>query len=256
MDCMIEIILIAFLIFAAAMLYSSVGHGGASGYLAVMALFVFAPATMRPTALILNICVSSIAAVKFARMGYFSWQKFYPFALASIPFAFIGGSLSLPPHFFNAAIGIVLIVAAILLARRDTADRKLESQVEKEAIPLPYAFVCGSGLGLLSGLTGVGGGIFLSPLLLFMKWTDVRQTAAISAMFILVNSIAGLTACFGQASLASFPSVSVLIAFGATAVAGGTIGASFGSSQHQSSLALRRLLAVVLAIAGTKMMVA
>src|SRR5215203_2877767 len=124
-----EIILIAFLIFAAAMLYSSVGHGGASGYLAVMALFSFAPAAMRPTALILNICVSSIAAVKFARMGFFSWQKFYPFALASVPFAFLGGSLSLPPHFFKVMVGLVLILAAILLAGGVGTDRNLGTRI-------------------------------------------------------------------------------------------------------------------------------
>ena len=119
-----EIILIAFLIFAAAVLYSSVGHGGASGYLAVMALFSFAPETMRPTALILNICVAAIGAIKFARMGFFSWRKFYPFAIGSMPFAFIGGRINLPLPYFKVAVGLALVVAAVLLARNeDPADQ-------------------------------------------------------------------------------------------------------------------------------------
>ncbi|HUR98279.1 MAG TPA: sulfite exporter TauE/SafE family protein, partial [Pyrinomonadaceae bacterium] len=201
-----EIILIAFLIFAAAVLYSSVGHGGASGYLAVMALFSFAPETMRPTALILNICVAAIGAFKFASKGFFSWRKFYPFALASVPFAFLGGSLSLPIPFFKIIVGVVLVVAAALLARRDKNDEELDDEAQPKSISIPIALVIGAGLGLLSGLTGVGGGIFLSPLLLFAGWTDIRQTAAISAMFILVNSIAGLAANLRQTSPASLPS--------------------------------------------------
>jgi len=249
-----DLLLIAFMIFAAAVLYSSVGHGGASGYLAVMALFSFAPATMRPTALILNICVSSIAALKFARKGYFSWRKFYPFAIASVPFAFIGGSLSLPPFFFKVIVGIVLIIAAILLAGRGRADRAPEAQSEIETISLPFAFLCGTGLGFLSGITGVGGGIFLSPLLLFLKWTDVRQTAAVSAVFILVNSIAGLTANLSHTLFTSLPTTPVLCTLAVAAVVGGVIGANLGSNRSRSPLALRRLLALVLAIAGVKMM--
>ncbi len=250
---MTEIILIAFLIFVAAMLYSSVGHGGASGYLAVMALFSFAPATMRPTALILNICVSSIAAFKFARKGFFSWRKFYPFAVASVPFAYLGGSVSLPTAIFKIIVGVVLLVAAILLVRRPTIPGEIESGSEDKTISLPIALACGSGLGLLSGLTGVGGGIFLSPLLLFMKWSDVRQTAAISAMFILVNSIAGLAANLNQTSLAELPSTWVLSSLAVVAVIGGNIGASFGTNRAQSTVVLRRLLSLVLAIAALKM---
>lgn len=250
---MTEIALIAIFILVAAMLYSSVGHGGASGYLAVMALFSFAPATMRPTALILNICVSSIAAFKFARKGFFSWQKFYPFAVASVPFAFIGGSLSLPAPFFKQIVGVVLLGAAFLLARRETIVQEDTEGRDPRAISLPFALICGAALGLLSGLTGVGGGIFLSPLLLFMKWTDVRQTAAISAMFILVNSIAGLAANLGQSDLSILPPSQVFLAFAAAALVGGNIGSTFGSNRTHSSLVLRRLLALVLLIAALKL---
>ena len=250
---MTEAFLISFLIFAAAMLYSSVGHGGASGYLAVMALFSFASTTMRPVALVLNICVSSIAAFKFWRNGFFSWRKFYPFAVASIPFAFVGGSLNLPAPFFKPIIGVVLLAAAFLLVRREKTVEELENANEKP-ISIAVALLCGAALGLLSGLTGVGGGIFLSPLLLFMKWTDVRQTAAISAMFILVNSVAGLGANLSQSNIAVLPSPMVFSLFAAAAVMGGLLGATFGVNRKQSTLLLRRLLAIVLLIAALKML--
>lgn len=249
---MAEVFLVALLIFAAAMLYSSVGHGGASGYLAVMALFSFAPATMRPVALVLNICVSTIAAVKFWRNGFFSWRRFYPFAVASVPFAYVGGSLNLPAPFFKPIVGVVLLVAAFLLARREKTVEEFDAQNVK-IISVPVALSCGAVLGLLSGLTGVGGGIFLSPLLLFLKWTDVRQTAAISAMFILVNSVAGLGANISLTTLAALPSPIVFGAFAAAAVPGGIIGATFGANRKQTSLLLRRLLAIVLFIAALKM---
>jgi hypothetical protein len=248
---MTEFAVIAIFIFAAAMLYSSVGHGGASGYLAVMALFSFAPATMRPTALILNICVSSIAAFKFARKGFFSWEKFYPFAIASVPFAYIGGTLDLPAIYFKPVLGLVLIIAAVLLARRPNTENV--EKFELRALSPLLALLCGAVLGLIAGLTGVGGGIFLSPLLLFMKWTDVRQTAAISAMFILVNSTAGLAANLGQTDIAVLPPWHVFATFGAAAVVGGNIGATFGSNRKHSGLTLRRLLAVVLLIAALKL---
>jgi uncharacterized membrane protein YfcA len=249
-----EILLISLLIFAAAMLYSSVGHGGASGYLAVMALFSFAPETMRPTALILNICVAAIGAFKFARMGFFSWRKFFPFALGSVPFAFIGGRINLPLPYFKIAVGITLVVAAVLLARREkpTADEP-DVKDESRAVPLPIALAVGTGLGLLSGLTGVGGGIYLSPILLFAGCTNIRQTAAISAMFILVNSIAGLTANLSQTNLSTLPSPAVLITLAVCVVVGGFIGSSFGASRKHSTLVLRRLLATVLVIAAWKM---
>ena len=248
-----DLILFALLIFAAAMLYSSVGHGGASGYLAVMALFSFAPATMRPTALILNICVSAIAAFKFTRLGFFSWRKFYPFALTSVPFAYLGGSLSLPTPLFKMSVGVVLLIAAILLARREKIGDRVAAQNINKTISLPLASTWGAALGLLSGLTGVGGGIFLSPLLLFLKWADVRQTAAISAMFILLNSIAGLCAYLGKTNLEDLPPIPLLGTLALVAVLGGNIGATFGTNRQQSGLVLRRLLAVVLAIAALKM---
>jgi len=236
---------IALFIFAAAILYASVGHAGASGYLAVMALFSVAPEIMRPTALALNVLVATIGTIKFYRAGYFSWSVFWPFALTSIPFSFIGGSLSLPSSVYKDVVGLVLLYAAFRLFRTNKDD--LNPLGVKKG-PLPVALVFGAGIGLLSGLVGVGGGIFLSPLLILMKWADVKQTSGVSAAFILVNSIAGLS---GQiASLVYLPGA---IPYWAVAAGiGGWIGAEYGS-RRLGSLTLRRLLALVLVVAGVKM---
>src|SRR5438552_3434470 len=157
-----QVALLAACILIAALLYSSVGHGGASGYLAAMALFGVAPAVMRPTALVLNLLVAAIATVQFARSGHFSWRLFWPFALGSIPLAFVGGTITLPTHVYRQLLGIVLLFAAyrLFLSSKATADAPLRR------MPVALAVAIGCVIGLLSGLTGVGGGIFLSPLLL------------------------------------------------------------------------------------------
>jgi hypothetical protein len=154
------------LIFAAALLYSSVGHGGASGYLAAMALVGLAPGIMKPAALSLNVLVALIATVRFYRAGGFSWAIFIQFAVTSIPFAFLGGRLSLPGALYRSVIGLVLLFAAfqLFLYTKRTGD------IQIRPLPILAAGFWGAGIGLLSGLTGVGGGIFLSPLLLFMGW--------------------------------------------------------------------------------------
>ncbi|RJQ48138.1 MAG: sulfite exporter TauE/SafE family protein [Nitrospiraceae bacterium] len=241
-----DIYLMSFFIFAAASLYSSVGHGGASGYLAVMALAGLVPQEMKPTALSLNILVASIATVRFYRADCFSWSIFWPFAFASIPFAFIGGAFTLPGSLYKQFVGVVLLFAAFQLFRYTRGTKQI---TPKPAQFLPAVFF-GAAIGLLSGLTGVGGGIFLSPLLLFTGWADPRQTAGVSAVFILVNSIAGI--------LGHYSSVKYLpnaIAFWAVAaVAGGIVGSGLGSRRF-SSMTLRRVLAVVLAIAGLKFMI-
>ncbi len=179
---------LALLIFVAAILYSSVGHAGASGYLAAMALMSVPPEVMRPTALCLNIIVATIGTIQFVRAGHFSWHLFWPFAITSIPCAFIGGALHLPYQYYKAAVGMVLLFAAVRLAY--SAMRT--SHIEPKPLLIFPALVAGAAIGLLAGLTGVGGGIFLSPLLLLANWAHVRQTAAVSVAFILVNSIAGL----------------------------------------------------------------
>lgn len=234
--------LLALAFFAGAILYSSVGHAGASGYLAAMAFAGMAPATMRPTALVLNLLVASIAAVRFARAGYFSWRLLWPFALGSVPFAYVGGGITLPGDWYRALVGLVLWVAAIRLWLNLTVSR------QERQPPVIVAVLCGAGIGLLAGLTGTGGGIFLSPLLLFLRWAETRQTGGVAAAFILLNSLAGLAG--NPASLSNLPADLPLWA--AAVVIGGLIGAEIGS-RRIGTPAFRRVLGVVLLVAGGKL---
>ena len=238
--------LIALGMLAAAFLYASVGHGGASAYLAVMAVAGFAPAEMRPIALQLNVLVSSIAAYKFCRAGHFRWRLFWPFAALSVPAAYLGGAITLPTTAYKVVVGLVLLYAAWQLWW--TARRSDESRRARD-VPVGVALAIGAGLGILSGLTGVGGGIFLSPLLLIMGWAGTKETSAVSAPFILVNSLAALTAGFVKNPVMPPDYVWVLMG---TVLIGGWLGAEYGSRRFANPV-VRRLLAVVLALAGSKM---
>jgi uncharacterized protein len=231
-------------IFVAAILYSSVGHGGASGYLAAMALFGVAPAVMKPTALVLNIIVAAIATLKFYRAGYFNRSLFIPFAIGSMPCAFIGGSIVVPTHLYKPILGFVLLYAAARLGLFKTSN---EAQPPQPISPY-LAVGLGMAIGLLSGLTGVGGGIFLSPLLLMMGWAKIPQAASVSAAFILVNSIAGLLGYLTK--LPALPAN--LWLWSIVAAIGGWLGAEYGSNKIGNQR-LGQLLAVVLAIAGIKL---
>ncbi|MEO7951486.1 MAG: sulfite exporter TauE/SafE family protein [Spartobacteria bacterium] len=225
-----------------AFLYSSVGHAGASGYIAVMTLFGLAATTIRPTALILNILVATIGSIQFARAGYFRWRLFWPFAVLSIPAAYLGGYLQLPVAILRILIGLVLLFSAarLFFRKNDPPDVELPSP--------PAAIGVGGVVGLLSGLTGTGGGIFLTPLLLFFKWARIREAAAVSALFILVNSIAGLAGYFiAHRSISSLGFV-----LSGAAVMGGTAGSYFGSKRFPVRT-ISLVLAVVLVIAGTKL---
>ncbi len=238
------LVLLLICILLVAILYSSVGHGGASGYIAVLALFGVAPASFKPTALVLNILVSSIATFSFARAGHFSWRLFWPFAAASIPCSFVGGYLALPVHLYNPLVGIILLFSAgRLLFHTEHA----ETEIRRPSTPV--ALFCGALLGLLSGLTGVGGGIFLSPLLLLLKWGRAREVSAVAALFILVNSIAGLLGHLS--SFQAIPPFAPLLA--AAALIGGSIGAFFGARRLPTA-AVVKSLAFVLVIAGFKML--
>lgn len=239
-----ETLIIAILFLAAAALYASVGHAGASAYLAVMGLFSFTPTVMKPTALALNILVAAVATVKFYRAGLFSWSLFWPFAVASIPAAFIGGAMILPARWYEVVVGVVLLYAAVWMFR--SAHRPLTS--ETHSPPLWAAIMTGLAIGFLSGLTGVGGGIFLSPLLLYLGWAETRGTSGVAAPFILVNSIAGL---LGHLSSVSQLPANIPI-WGAAAVLGGWLGASYGSKRAPAPV-LRQLLSLVLVVAGVKL---
>lgn len=239
-------VVLALLIFAAAALYSSVGHAGASGYLAAMALFGLAPDTMKPAALALNILVAAITFTMFYRAGYFSWSLYWPFGLGAVPFAYLGGGFMLPGTAYRIVVGVILVYAAARLY--GTTKRPPEGT---GPVPVAAALPLGAGLGFLSGLTGVGGGIFLSPLILLMRWAEPRATSAVASAFILVNSIAGLLGHY--ASLSHLPGEIPLWA--AAAAGGGLIGATYGSRKFTNPV-IRRVLAVVLVVAGLKMALA
>lgn len=232
-------------VFAVALLYASVGHAGASGYIAAMALLGVAPETIRPTALALNIVAATIASWQFWRAGHFRWALFWPFALPAVPCAFLGGWLALPAPGLKLGLGMVLLFSATSLLLRPAAESATR------APPLPVALATGGALGLLAGVTGTGGGIFLTPLLIHLKWSPTKTAAAVSALFILVNSVAGLA---GSASAAQrVPALALPLAL-AVAVAAAT-GAHLGSRRFPSTR-IRRCLATVLGIAGTKLALA
>jgi uncharacterized membrane protein YfcA len=239
-----ETVVIALLFFVGAALYASVGHGGASSYLAVMGLFNFAPSVMKPTALALNILVAAVATLKFYRAGLFSWRLFWPFAVVSIPAAFVGGATTLPGRWYRILVGVVLLYAAVWMFR--SSRRPLQSAVRP--FPLWGAILTGAAIGYLSGLTGVGGGIFLSPLLLYLGWAETRATSGVAAPFILVNSVAGLLGHLSSVVQLP-PNIPV---WGAAAVIGGWIGASYGSRKAPLPV-LRQLLSLVLIVAGGKL---
>jgi uncharacterized protein len=230
-------------VFVIAFLYSSVGHAGASGYIAVMSLFGIAPAVIKPTALILNIFVACIAAWQFWRMGFLSWRLFWSLAALSIPMSFLGGYLNLPTPIFKVILGITLLLSAIRFLIKPAQDTVITAPI------LPITLSVGGVIGLLSGLTGTGGGIFLTPLLLWLRWASVKTASAVSAMFILVNSISGLLGNFSATR--SVPSFAVILLV--AALVGGSIGSYLGSHKL-SHIAIQRLLSVVLTIAGLKLM--
>jgi len=232
------------LIAVAAMLYSAVGHGGASGYLAAMALCGVSASLMKPAALAMNILVAGLVFVRLWRAGYFNARLFWPFALGSIPLAFLGGAIQLHERAYQYLVAVALLVAAwrLLLSNHEPLTR----EAPRRAVALPV----GAGLGFVSGLTGMGGGIFLSPLLLFLRWANMRTTAAISAAFILVNSIAGL---------AGLLSIGVTLPRGLSwlmlaALGGALVGAEL-AVRRLAPVRLRQLLGVVLVIAAIKMFI-
>jgi len=240
-------ILIIFALFIVAILYSSVGHGGASGYLAVMALLAVSPSVTRPTALVLNLFVASIAFIQFYRAGHFDWRVFAPFAAASVPMAFVGGMIQIPTTVYKIILGVVLMLAAIRLAIN------LKTTSEPHAPQIWLALIIGAGLGFVSGLIGIGGGIFLTPILLLMNWTETKKAAGISALFIFVNSASGLLGnwLLGKDTQLSNLPTGVWVWISA-AILGGIIGATLGSYRFDS-LTLRRVLAVGLLLAGAKL---
>jgi uncharacterized membrane protein YfcA len=232
------------LLFLVAALYASVGHGGASGYLALMALFSFTPAVMKPAALLLNLFVSSVSFIQFYRGGHFRGNTFWPFALASIPFSFLGGLISVDGDLYKKVLGVLLLIPVVRFFFFKNVDLK-----KHKPSNVLLSLGIGGLTGFLSGLIGIGGGIILSPVLLLLKWTDQKETAAISALFIFVNSVAGLA---GQL-VKGIQFSAEMVGFVAVAFAGGLLGAWLGSLRFPQT-ALKYVLACVLALAAYKLL--
>lgn len=241
----LPLILLGIAFFFAAALYASVGHGGASAYLAVMGLIGMAPAEMKPIALVLNICVSSIALGNFVRAGHFKASLFWPLALASVPAAFLGGWLQSPLPVYQWILASALVVGAwrLLVAPAESAG---------DLRPARLTALCGlgAGIGLVSGLVGIGGGIFLTPVLVIFRWSSAKVAAATSAAFIAVNSCSGLGGFMARGG--DIPGMAWVLL--PCTLLGGWLGSRWGSG-HAPVPALRRALAAVLVVAAAKFVI-
>lgn len=238
------IIFAVLLFFIVAALYSSVGHAGASGYLAVMALLSFPPESIKPTSLVLNILVAAIAAYRFISMGYFDKKIFFGFVLFSLPAAFIGGYIQLPPFYFKILAGCFLVISAVFLLLR---KHKNETETENMTNFWLMTSVFGTLIGFFSGIIGVGGGIFLTPVLLLLNWTEIKKVAGISALFILFNSVSGLLGHISSLNKVEPASLYYVMAV----IAGALFGSYLGTKKFNNRLILYCLFVILLS-AGLK----
>ena len=241
------------------MLYASVGHGGASGFIAMMAIWSMPTNTMRVIALALNVMVSFISFGHYYTNKHFKWQKFYPFALASIPAAILGSTITLDPTLFKKLLGIVLLVPMIRLLvpmKQKSLNFALATGSSKEiqedgSINIKAAAAVGGMIGFISGLLGIGGGILLSPVLLFFRWASVKETAAITALFTFANSLVGLLTQMHRWKDFAFSPAESMLLFGVVLI-GGWFGSWWGSG-HAQEIWIKRALSLVLGIASWKL---
>ena len=238
-----DLILICILIMA--FLYASVGHGGASGYHAIMALFAVEVILMKSTALTLNIFVAGISFFHYWKAGFFKWKLFFPFALGSIPLAYLGGTIDLQEEIYKGILGIFLVFAVLKMLGIIGKEKK-----EIKKLPFYTGIIFGGFLGFISGLIGIGGGIILSPILLLFRWAKMKQAAAVSALFIFVNSISGL---FGIIFSGNYTPVNNIKVWILIAIIGGFIGSYLGSKK-MTNKGVRYLLAIVLTLASIKLL--
>lgn len=257
------IYLIAVCLMLVGFLYASVGHGGASGYIAIWSLFSIPVAEYKPIVLILNVIIAGIALVQYSRAGYFAWKLCWPFIVTSIPFAFLGSMMAVHNRLYNILLGIALILpvsrfSGLLTFKSGNESKEVQNELdgktgirtvtgEKELV-VPIAMILGAAIGYISGLLNIGGGIFLSPVILLLGWANMKRTAAVSAAFIVCNSIAGLLGT--DISTIRFSTENQL--WLSTAVIGGIAGAYYGSHVF-SSRVISGILTIVLLIACIKL---
>lgn len=225
------------------LLYASVGHGGASGYLALMAVWSFPVSVMKPTALVLNLFVAGVSFIAYARKGHFDWKLFLAFAVASVPLAFLGGMIDVNASMYKKVLAVLLVFAVLRMLGLLGKDN-----YETREVPMWQGLACGGLIGFFSGLIGIGGGIILSPVILLMRWGTMKQAAAVSAAFIWVNSAAGLMGHLSR-GVSIEPHAFTLVG---VALVGGFLGGYLGSIKF-NNLVLKRVLAFVLIIACTKL---
>ena len=237
-------IIIAFLLFILGFLYASVGHGGASGYIAVFSLSGIATGVYKPLVLLLNIIVSGTAFLQFKKAGYLKWNLILPFLITSIPFAYLGAKFPIKGDVYNILLGIALIFPIARLLQINPKEKE-----ERKQISLIAGLITGAVLGFAAGLLNIGGGIFLSPVLILMGWANAKESAAASAFFIFCNSIAGLLSIKGQ----SFFTEDYSYVWFFAAIFGGLIGAYFGSNLYQNKT-IRFVLASVMSVACIKLL--
>lgn len=228
-----------------AFLYSSVGHGGASGYLALMALFSLPITFMKPTALILNIFVSGVAFWYFKKNKHFRWKLFYPFALTSVPASLIGGYMTINATLYKQILGAFLLVAILRMVGILGSEKN-----DKRELNIVLALLFGLGIGLFSGLIGIGGGIILSPVIILLAWGNMKEAAAVSSLFIFVNSVAGIAGFLIKNNSVPWDSFMLV----PIALIGGTMGAIYGSRRF-SNQTLTYLLSFVLLVASIKLFI-
>jgi uncharacterized membrane protein YfcA len=233
------------LLLLVAFLYASVGHGGASGYLALMALFAVPPVVMKPTALVLNLFVSAVSFIQFYRAQHFRKEICWPLVVASIPASFLGGMVTIQAGLYKKILGVVLLISVVRFLMPTGKDSSKLKESNRIAL-----FIIGGVIGFMSGLIGIGGGIILSPILLLLRWTNMKQTAAISAIFIFLNSLAGLLGQFAKSSVSFTPS---MYAYVGIALLGGLAGAYFGAAKFRQGV-LKYILAAVLLLAVFKLL--
>jgi len=236
-------LLIAFSLLVIGFLYSSVGHGGASGYIALLSLFGVMPAQYKSLILILNIIVAGLAFIQYYRARFFKWSLCWPFIIASIPFAFLGSKIPVNDDYYNFFLGIALIFPIIRLIGFFPSDKK-----ENKALPLSAAIIIGAIIGFVSGVLSIGGGIFLSPVIILFAWGNAKEAAAVSALFIVLNSVSGLLGSLDKPILMDESSLSWFVAI----VTGGIAGSYFGSHRFQNKT-VQYVLAAVLTIACVKL---